>query len=99
MHLDRFTVSHRVAVDTDDHSGVGVGDTRHAVVGSRGPATESVQFAPEVAPECTLLIGECDRDNVEVMDYVRQGERLDSRHLKVLLVYGLASRITVNGKS
>lgn len=57
MDLDDIAVLRRGAVDTDDHSSVGVGVPVYAGVGYQGPATSSVRLDHEVAPERTLLLG------------------------------------------
>lgn len=70
MDLDGIPVPRRSAVDIDRHSGVGVGVLRYAGVGYRGPATQSVRLAHEVAIERALPIAGCNWDSVDIMDYV-----------------------------
>lgn len=89
----------REAVDTDDHSGVGVDVLRYDGVVYQDPATQWVRLACEVAPKRALSLGGCDWDNLDVTDYFSEDEHLSSRRFGMFLVADRSSRITVNAKS
>lgn len=99
MDLDNVPAPSRDDVDTDDQSGVGVSVPRYARIGRQVSATQSVRLARDFASESILPLGQYDWNNLDVTDYVRQGDHLDSCRFEIFPVDGGANRITVHGKS
>lgn len=80
--MDRVRASELSATDLDDipvprQDAVDVDNQRDVRVCCRVPEAQTVRLERVVALKRTLPIGGCDWDNVDVMDYVRQGEHLD----------------------
>lgn len=75
------------------------GDKHYYGVGYRpNVVVTTLRLARNVARKRLLFTRDCDRENADVVDYVRWGEFLDSRCFLALPVEGRAMRITVDGK-
>lgn len=88
VDLNGIPVSRGDAIDTDDHNDVVVDVPRYAGDSYRDALTQSDRRAREVASVCTLPVSRCDWDNEDVLDYIRQGEHLNSRRFGVFPIEG-----------